>query len=58
MLGLSAGVYLIKHSRLAGSSDLDEWVLASVAAARGAFWEHVVEPLEAVGQELFATLRE
>jgi hypothetical protein len=34
-LGLSAGVFLIKHSRLAGSSDLDDWVQAAAATARG-----------------------
>jgi hypothetical protein len=34
-LGVSAGVFLIKHSRLAGSNDLDDWVKAAVATAKG-----------------------
>jgi hypothetical protein len=34
-LGLSAGVFLIKHSRLAGSTDLDDWVKAAAATAKG-----------------------
>lgn len=34
-LGLSAGMYLYKHSRLAGSNDLDEWARVAAAAAKG-----------------------
>lgn len=40
-LGLSAGAFLVKHSRLAGSTDLDDWVRAAAATAKG---KHVSMP--------------
>ncbi|WIA16343.1 hypothetical protein OEZ85_013041 [Tetradesmus obliquus] len=56
-LTLSAGVFLIKHSRLAGSTDLDDWVKAAAATAKGAWMEHVVDPMLAVKDELLDTFR-
>lgn len=53
-----AGVFLYRNSRLAGSSNLDNWVAAGVAAVEGAWGNHVVMPLLTVRDELFATFRE
>lgn len=49
--------FLFRHSRLAGSQDLDAWAARGVAAVRGAWREHVVAPLAGVKNELFNTFR-
>ncbi|EFJ42419.1 thioredoxin-like protein [Volvox carteri f. nagariensis] len=55
---LYGGMYLVRHSRLAGSDDLDRWILTVVSAVRSALRTHVVEPLAAVRDELFRTFRD
>ncbi|KAH7618699.1 hypothetical protein Ndes2526B_g05616 [Nannochloris sp. 'desiccata'] len=60
VLGLAVGygtVFIIRHSRLTGSHDLDDWAKAAVHAVRSAWAEHVVGPLERVRGELFNTFR-
>jgi len=60
VLGLAVGygtVFIIRHSRLTGSRDLDDWAKAAVHAARSAWAEHVIGPLERVRGELFNTFR-
>jgi hypothetical protein len=47
-----------RHSRLAGSDDLERWSRDGAAALSAAWRAHVVEPLAAVRRELFATLRD
>ena len=54
----SAAAFLYRHSRLAGSSDLDEWAAAAASAVKGAWADHVVSPLVVVRDELFSTFRE
>jgi nuclear-control-of-ATPase protein 2 len=57
-VGVYAGVFLVRNSRLAGSRNLDTWAAAAVEAAQGAWSNHIVSPLLAVRQELFSTFRE
>lgn len=60
VLGLAVGygtIFIIRHSPLAGSRDLDNWAKAAVQATRGAWAEHVIGPLERVRGELFNTFR-
>ncbi|KXZ51842.1 hypothetical protein GPECTOR_11g280 [Gonium pectorale] len=52
------GLFLLRHSRLAGSDDLDRWILAAATAVRSALATHVVAPLVAVRDELFRTFRD
>ncbi|PNG99855.1 Nuclear control of ATPase protein 2, partial [Tetrabaena socialis] len=58
VLGLYGALWLVRHSRLAGSSDLDRWALGAACAVRSALRTHVVEPLAAVRDELFRTFRD
>ncbi|GFR42686.1 hypothetical protein Agub_g3497 [Astrephomene gubernaculifera] len=55
---LYGGAFLLRHSRLAGSDDLDRWILTALTAVRSALRTHVVEPLLAVRDELFRTFRD
>ncbi|GLC60041.1 hypothetical protein PLESTB_001566900 [Pleodorina starrii] len=57
-LVLYGGAYLVRHSRLAGSDDLDRWMVTAVSAVRSALRTHVAEPLAAVRDELFRTFRD
>ncbi len=60
VLGLAAGygtIFIIRHSRLTGSHDLDNWAKAAVDGVRSAWAEHVIGPLERVRGELFNTFR-
>jgi nuclear-control-of-ATPase protein 2 len=51
-------MFLYRHSRLAGSRDLDNWAAAAASATRATWKEHVVQPLLVVRDELFKTFRE
>jgi hypothetical protein len=51
------GSFLLKHSPLYGSKDLENWTLACLKAVRGAWSTHVIEPLENLQGELFNTFR-
>ena len=51
------GSFLLKHSPLYGSKDLENWTLACLKAVRGAWTTHVIEPLENLQGELFNTFR-
>lgn len=53
----STSIFLVKHSRLVGSRDLENWIQATVNALRGAWTEHVMDPLGRVQGELFNTFR-
>lgn len=57
-VGVYAGVFLYRNSRLAGSPNLDNWIAAGVDAVEGAWSNHVVSPLVTVRDELFKTFRE
>jgi hypothetical protein len=52
-----AALFLARHSRLGGSRDLEDWSRAGASAARAAWREHVVGPLDKVRGELFSTFR-
>ena len=54
---LSAGHFVIKHSALNGSDDLENWAKASLEAIQAAWKTHIVEPLENLQGELFNTFR-
>ncbi|GLI65949.1 hypothetical protein VaNZ11_009630, partial [Volvox africanus] len=55
---LYGGIFLVRHSRLAGSEDLDSWIKTAVSAVHSALRTHVAEPLAAVRDELFHTFRD
>ncbi|GIL79063.1 hypothetical protein Vretifemale_8467 [Volvox reticuliferus] len=55
---LYGGIFLVRHSRLAGSDDLDSWIQTAVSSVRSALRTHVAEPLAAVRDELFRTFRD
>jgi nuclear-control-of-ATPase protein 2 len=57
-LGVYAGVFLYRNSKLSGSPNLDNWVKSGVEALEGAWSNHVVSPLVMVRDELFKTFRE
>jgi nuclear-control-of-ATPase protein 2 len=60
VLGLAVGygtIFIIRHSRLTGSHDLDNWIKAAAEGVRSAWAEHVIGPLERVRGELFNTFR-
>jgi len=50
-------IFLVRHSRLMGSRDLEHWTQTAVDAARGAWVEHVIAPLDRLKGELFNTFR-
>jgi nuclear-control-of-ATPase protein 2 len=51
-------VWLLRHSRVCGSDDLDRWVCSAAVTALDSVQVHVVEPLVVVRDELFRTFRE
>ncbi|KAG2434538.1 hypothetical protein HYH02_012205 [Chlamydomonas schloesseri] len=55
---LYGGLWLLRHSRLAGSGDLDRWAASAAAGLRAAVTSHLLEPLAALRTELFATFRD
>ncbi|XP_019460260.1 PREDICTED: protein DGS1, mitochondrial [Lupinus angustifolius] len=57
-VGLSAcSVWLLRHSSLTGSSDLDNWVQEAKDSTVGFFKDHVEQPLLSIRDELFETFR-
>ncbi|KAK7276633.1 hypothetical protein RIF29_17776 [Crotalaria pallida] len=57
-VGLSAcSVWLLRHSSLMGSSDLDNWVQEAKDSTVGFFKDHVEQPLLSIRDELFETFR-
>lgn len=50
--------FLYRHSRLAGSSDLDDWARQATTSVSGAWRDHIIAPLSTVRDELFKTLRD
>jgi nuclear-control-of-ATPase protein 2 len=57
-VSIAGVVWLYRHSRLSGSTDLEVWCTAAVDTLEGSWREHVVEPLMALRNELFSTFRE
>lgn len=51
------GSFIIKHSPLCGSKDLEEWMRSGLRAVQSAWSAHVIEPLENLQGELFNTFR-
>lgn len=57
-VGLSVcSVWLLRHSSLMGSSDIDNWVREAKEATTSFFSDHVQQPLVAIRNELFDTFR-
>ncbi|XP_050377157.1 protein DGS1, mitochondrial [Argentina anserina] len=58
-VGLSVcTVWLIKHSRLSGSHDIDNWI-RDAKDSTVSFWrDHVEQPLRSIRDELFETFRQ
>ncbi|CAM6083411.1 unnamed protein product [Calypogeia fissa] len=52
-----ASAWVIRHSRLVGSDDLDRWLREGNAALVSFTKEHVEQPLLAIRDELFETFR-
>lgn len=50
-------VWLLRHSRLAGSSDIDNWIVEAKDSITGFMNDHVEQPLIAIRDELFETFR-
>ncbi|KAL6175027.1 hypothetical protein ACLB2K_051670 [Fragaria x ananassa] len=58
-LGLSVcSVWLIRHSRLSGSHDIDNWVREAKDSTVSFVRDHVEQPLLAIRDELFETFRQ
>lgn len=57
-VGVYAGMFLYRNSRLAGSPNLDTWVASGAASVESALSNHIVSPLVTVRDELFRTFRE
>ncbi|KAL3828661.1 hypothetical protein ACJIZ3_017463 [Penstemon smallii] len=58
ILGISAGsLWLLRHSKLMGSSDIDNWIHEAKDSTI-TFWnDHVEQPLLSIRDELFETFR-
>ncbi|KAI7731821.1 hypothetical protein M8C21_026145 [Ambrosia artemisiifolia] len=50
-------LWLLRHSRLAGSSDIDNWILDAKESVTAFMTDHVEQPLLAIRDELFETFR-
>ncbi|KAL8246150.1 hypothetical protein R6Q59_007366 [Mikania micrantha] len=50
-------LWLLRHSRLAGSSDIDNWILDAKDSVTAFMTDHVEQPLLAIRDELFETFR-
>ncbi|KAH8950100.1 hypothetical protein BDL97_10G066500 [Sphagnum fallax] len=55
-LGVASG-WLVSHSRLSGSNDLDRWFQEGVEASSSFLKEHIQQPLLSIRDELFNTFR-
>ncbi|XP_002523227.2 protein DGS1, mitochondrial isoform X1 [Ricinus communis] len=57
-IGLSVcSMWLLRHSRFMGSSDIDNWVREAKDSTVSFFSEHVEQPLVSIRDELFDTFR-
>ncbi|MQM15502.1 hypothetical protein Taro_048447 [Colocasia esculenta] len=57
-VGLSiCTMWLVRHSRLMGSSDIDNWVREAKESTIGFWKSHVEQPLFSIRDELFETFR-
>nr|CAD1817256.1 unnamed protein product [Ananas comosus var. bracteatus] len=57
-VGLSAcSLWLLRHSSLMGSSDIDNWIRDAKESMAGFWREHVEQPLISIRDELFETFR-
>lgn len=57
-LGLSAcSLWLLRHSSLMGSSDIDNWVQDAKESMTGFWDEHVEKPIISIRDELFQTFK-
>ncbi|WVY89837.1 hypothetical protein V8G54_035351 [Vigna mungo] len=57
-VGLSVcSIWLLRHSRLVGSSDLDNWILEAKNSTISFFKNHVEQPILSIRDELFETFR-
>ena len=54
---LYGGVFIIKHSRICGSKDLENWSRSILVSIQSAWSTHVISPLENLQGELFNTFR-
>jgi hypothetical protein len=50
-------IFVVRHSRLVGSRDLENWLASALSTIKGSWTEHVIEPLQRVQGELFNTFR-
>ncbi|KAK9812896.1 hypothetical protein WJX72_005387 [[Myrmecia] bisecta] len=57
-VALWTSLFLYKHSRLAGSRDLEVWTRNAVDVVIASYQEHVIKPLATLRDELFKTFRE
>ncbi|RDX65265.1 Protein DGS1, mitochondrial, partial [Mucuna pruriens] len=58
VVGLSVcSIWLLRHSSLMGSSDLDNWVREARNSTIGFFKNHVEQPVLSIRDELFETFR-
>lgn len=57
-IGLSAcSLWLLRHSSLMGSSDLDNWIQDAKESVTGFWDEHVEKPIISIRDELFETFK-
>ncbi|XP_027329358.1 protein DGS1, mitochondrial isoform X2 [Abrus precatorius] len=57
-VGLSVcSIWLLRHSRFMGSSDLDNWIEEAKDSTVGFFKDHVEQPILSIRDELFETFR-
>ncbi|XP_020240746.1 protein DGS1, mitochondrial-like isoform X2 [Asparagus officinalis] len=57
-VGLSAcSVWLLRHSRLMGSPNIDNWIREAKESTAGFWKEHVEQPLISIRDDLFETFR-
>ncbi|KAK3205376.1 hypothetical protein Dsin_019422 [Dipteronia sinensis] len=57
-IGISAcSIWLVRHSSLMGSPDLENWIREAKDSTLGFFSDHVEQPLLSIRDELFETFR-
>jgi len=54
---LYGGVFIVKHSPICGSKDLENWSRSILVSIQSAWSTHVISPLENLQGELFNTFR-
>ncbi|CAI5478786.1 unnamed protein product [Closterium sp. Yama58-4] len=55
LCGVAVGSWVVRHSRLNGSDDLDRWAADGWRAVTGFVTDHIWQPLSAISAELFHT---